>query len=429
MEVQVAESGACRRTLTIKVPAQQIKQHLDMMYRAAAQQVDLKGFRKGKVPRAYLEKKYGEAIQNEAKQELVKRTMHDACVQHELHVVGRAQVDGLPEGPLTNEDIEYTVTLDVRPTIELKDIKGLELKAEPTAVTDEDMEKALSDLAQQKRTLDTIDDAVGDGDFAKVDMTFRSEDGAEVSTREGQQINPNIPIAGTDPEAFKSQLVGAEKGQTIKVDLTFPETFDKEEVRGQKGSVDVVIHEVLRVQDPALDDEFAKGFEFDTIDALKEELQKRIGEQKEFNEKNRQGTQLLEIVSNDHPFELPESLIEDEVKHALAQFEQRMKENDIGEDEIKQKLEEVQDEARADGERRVRMFFLIDAIARQEEVGVGQNDVDLELEKIAAHHNAPLEDVRKHYGENNDAMNQLRLALLEAKVRDFLRENAKITDN
>ncbi|MCA8941530.1 MAG: trigger factor [Planctomycetes bacterium] len=430
MDVQVAETGPCRRTLSIKIPAEQVKQHLDQMFRAAAKQVDLKGFRKGKVPRAVLEKKYGPAIQAEAKEQLVRRYVAEACQEHELVTVGRAKLEGLTEEPLAADTaVEFQVHLDIRPQVELGDLEGMKATAEPTEVTDEDMEKALGDLAAQKRTLEAVEDAVADGDFARVDMTYRNEAGNEVSKREGAQINPNIPIAGTEPESFKSQLVGAEKGATITFDLTFPETFEKEEVRGKPGKVEVVIHEVLRVQNAALDDELAKSFEFDTMDALKEELRKRIGEQKEINEKSRQSDMLMSKVVEDHPFDLPEGMVEDEIAHGLAQFEQRMRqETQLDDDQIKQKLEEAQEPAREEAERRVRMFFVIDAIARKYELGVTEQDVELEFQAVAAHHNTTVDEVREHYGSSQETMNQVRLALLERKVRDFLREKAEITD-
>lgn len=430
MDVQVAETGPCRRTLSIKISPEQVKDHLDQMFRAAAQQVDLPGFRKGKVPRKVLEKKFGDSIQAEAKEQLVRRSVAEACQEHNLVTVGRAKLEGLTEEPLTDTaPVEFEVHLDIRPELELGEIKGLAATAESTDVTDEDMEKALSDLAAQKRTLEPIDDAVADGDFARVDMVFVDADGNEVSTRQDAQINPNIPVAGTEPESFKSQLIGTEKGKDVTFDLTFPDTFENEAVRGKDGKVTVTVKEVLRVQDAPLDDELAKSFEFETIDELKDELKKRIHEQKQINEKQRQGDALMTQVIELHPFDLPEGMVEDETTHGLAQFEQRLKEESgLDEEAIQQKLEEAKEPAREEAERRVRMFFVIDAIARKYELTVNDSDVELEFQAVAAHHNTSVEEVREAYAGSQEAMNQVRLALLERKVRDFLRDNAEITD-
>lgn len=428
MDVQVAESGPCSRTLTIKIPGNEVKQHLDRMFQAASQNVNLKGFRPGKVPRHVLEKKYGEAIQREAKEHLVRESVSNACREHELVTIGRAKLEGLGEEPLKDSDVEFTVQLDLRPEFELGEVKGIAIKAEPTEVTDEDMEAALKDLGSQKRTLEPIDDAVEESDFAKVDMTFRDADGNEVSKRENAQVNAGIPVAGSDPEQFKAALMGKKKGESFSIELTYPETFDKAEVRGKKGKVDIELLDVLRVQDPTLDDEFAKGFDFETIDALRTELRSRIGEQKVMGETNRQTEAILESIANDHPFPLPESLVEDEIEHSLQQFAQRMKEGGVAEEEIETRLEGARNEARTEAERRVRMFFLIDAVARKHELGVTPAEVDVELQNIAAQHNATIEQVREHFDQQEQA-NQLRLSLLERKVRDFLRENAQITDS
>ena len=428
MDVQVADTGPCRRTLTIKIPADQVRQHLDQAFKSASHQVQLKGFRPGKIPRAVLEKKYGPAIHAEARESLVRSSVANACREHQLVTVGRAQVEGLDNEPIgAHADVEFRVHLDIRPKIELKDVTGIELSAQPTEVTDDDLAHALGELANQKRTLEPVGEPIEDGDFAKVDMLFKTEDGTEVSKREGVQINPSIPIAGTDPEAFKSQLTGRTAGETLSFDLVFPDTFDREQVRGQKGTVEVTIHEIMRVQPAPLDDDLAKSFEFDTLDALKTELRARIGEEKVRSEENRQLDFLFETISNDHPFDLPASLIDDEISHGLSQFEARLKQAKLSEAEIKTKLEEAQEPARSDAERRVRMFFLIEAIAQKHQISVTESDIDVELRNIAAHNNATPAEVRKHY-EEQDALSNLRLALVERKVRDFLRENAKITD-
>lgn len=429
MDVQVAESGPCRRTLTIKIPATQVRQHLKQMYASAATQVNMKGFRPGKIPKAVLEKKYGEQIQAEAKEHLVRQSVADACREHELAMIGRAKLEGIGEEPLTGDaDVEFQVHLDVRPEIELGDVTGLEMTRQPTDVTDEDMEQALNDLAGQKRTLETVEDAVEENDFAKVDMTFHAEDGSEVSKREGVQLNPGIPVAGADADAFRASLIGKQAGDAFEVELTYPDTFEVEAVRGKPGKVSIAVHEVLRVQAPPLDDEFAKGYDFETIDALKEELQKRIGEQKVIVEQNRQAEGLLDMIANEHPFDLPETLVDEELEHALAQFKERMKQGGVPEEDLDAKAEEARDEARKDSERRVRMFFLIDSIARKHEIGLSQPEIEAELARVAEHNNVTVDVVREHYEGNQDQANQLRLALVERKVRDFLRDNAKFTD-
>lgn len=428
MDVQVAETGPCRRTLTIRVPAQDLQGRLDAAFRQAAQQVRLKGFRAGQVPRKVLEKKFGSEIRGQAKEQVLNESFRDACREHEIQVVGRIDLEGVGDGPLDEKsDLEFTVHVDVRPDIEIADLAGLTVDAKPTEVTDEDIDNALGQLADSKKTLESVDAEVEENDFLTADIEFRNEAGESVQKKEGIPVSPNIPVAGTDPEAFKQTLVGTEKGATVEVDLTYPETFEVEGVRGQGGKVAVTVREVKRVQAPARDDAFAKEFGFDSLDALKEEMQKRIGEEKVRAERVRQENALLDALAARHHFPLPESMVEDQMKGRLDDFEKRMKEGGLEETAIQQKLEEAKEEARTEAERSVRLFFLIDAIAQQQEVRVEQSDIEAELRGIAARYEADYEEVREHFVKEN-RIRELQMAVVERKVRELLREKATISD-
>lgn len=428
MEVQIAASGPCRKTLKIKVPPEKIRAHVEEVFKAAANQVQLKGFRQGKVPRNVLEKKFGPAILAEAKQTLVSRVFEEACKEHKLSLVGRPELSDISAAPLDEtQSLEFQIQLDVRPEFELNQVRGIEVAKGDPGVTDQDLQSGLDQLATQKRTLKSIDEPVQDGDFVKVDMTFLDAKSNAVGERKGVQLNTNIPVAGTDPQLFAQKLRGATKGSTLEIELTFPETFEHKDVRGTKGRVQLVVHDVLRVMAPPLDDAFAKSFDFDSIEALKQELRKRIGEEKARQNKLRQEDQILDVLLSAHNFDLPGSLVQDQHKHQMTGFEQRMREAKLGDEEIKQKLAEAEPASLKDAERRVRVFFLLDAIARKEKIFVTETDVDQELRAIAANNGVSVEDARAYY-EKQGMVADLRVGIMERKVRDFLRDSAKITD-
>ncbi|MHC5064205.1 MAG: trigger factor [Planctomycetota bacterium] len=395
MDVQVLDSGPCRRTLTIKISPENIREHLDSAFQEASKQVQLKGFRPGKVPRQVLEKRYGDAIRAEAKENLINKSYESACDEHGLKVVGRPELEGLDEKPLDQDaGMEFQIHVEVRPELELGEVTGVEIQAEDTAVTEEDIDKALSQIADQKKTLNTVEEPVDEGDFVKVDL---------------------------------KKLQGTEKGSKFDIELTFPEAFEVEEVRGAKGKVKIEVHEVLRVQAAPIDDALAKDFDFDSLDALREELQGRIGEEKVKNEERRQEDLIIDTILNDHPFVLPESLLANEIQHRTNGLKQRMENAKVAAEEIEKHLESAKPELEKDSERGVRQYFLLDSIARKEKIFVTENDVDVELRNIAAQNNVPPDEVREHY-EKNNLVTDLRLGLMERKVREYLREKAKITD-
>ena len=183
----------------------------------------------------------------------------------------------------------------------------------------------------------------------------------------------------------------------------------------------------MRVVSPTIDDEFAKGFDFDDLDSLKTELRKRIGEEKVQGNKNRIEQTILETILKENSFEVPASMIEDQKQFLMNQAAQSLKERGLEEEAIKAEVEKHENDAATEAEQRVKVFFILEAIAQNEKIFVTETDVDAEFRTIAAGNQMSPQDVRKHY-EDNKLLDDLRWGVRERKVRDFLRENAKITD-
>lgn len=432
MEVQVAETGPCSRSLQITIPSDKVQEHLEQMYASASQQVQIKGFRPGKVPRAMLEKLHGPAILAEAKEQLLNRYFGEACREKEIQPIGNIKVDDFDKLEVKkNTELAFTVQIDVKPEFEIPDAKGIEVPAFEKEANDEDVENALKEIAHQKRKIQPTDEAVEDGDFIKCDYTFCEGDN-EVHTRTGVQLNTRIPINGVEATAYTEALIGGKVGETREMAIKFPDNFEKEEVRGKDGTVKVTMHEVLRVSPPPIDDELAKGMEFESLDKLKEDLRSRISSEKQRLGVQRQEEAALDFISSKVDIPLPPSLIEEQAQASLGTFGQRMKEQGLPDEEIQKKLEESKDEAHQDAERRVKLFFMIEAVAAQQQLSVEQADMESELNNIAAANSGPEQQITAaqvyQHLEQENRLGELRLALLERKVRDFLRENAKIVD-
>ena len=428
MQVQVAETGPCSRTLTIQLTPASVQEHLDAMYASASQQVRMKGFRPGHVPRKMLEKHLGADILKDAKEQLVNRYLSEACRQQELQPVGRVQVDEFEQLEIKfGAGFQFTVKLDVRPKVELKGLGGLEVERFETEATEADIDHALQEIANQRRSIGKVEAPAQEGDFVKVDLRFHDQQGQLVHERKNVQLNTRIPIAGTDPATFARSLVGATAGATIELDLTFPPNFEKDAYRGQAGKAALQVHEVLRVQPAPIDDALAKALDFGDLVTLRNDLRARIAQEKIRTGKQRQEEQCLQQLLDRHDFPLPDSLVADQQQASLAAYRERLKQAGTAEAEIEKKLAEAQDEAQQDARRRVRLFFLIEAVARQQKLFVTENDMEAEIRNLAQANNVTADQVRAHLEQNNQ-LGELKLSLLERKVRDFLRASARTVD-
>ena len=433
MEVQVAETGPSSRSLQIKITPEQVTAHLDEVYASAAQQVQVKGFRPGKVPRKMLEKMHGPAILEEAKGQLLNRYLEEACRTNEIQPLGKVKVDEVENIEVKpGEGIEFTAQVDVKPQFEIPDAKGLEIPALEEEANDDEIENALKEIAHQKRKIQTVDEAVEDGDFVKCDYTFVDEGGDEVHTKTGVQLNTRIPVNGVEASAYSEALIGNKAGDACEMTIVFPDNFEKEEVRGKEGKVKVQLHEVMRVAAPPIDDELAKGMDFEDLDKMRADLRQRISMEKVRLGKAQQEQAALDKLAEAANITPPPSMVEEQQQSSLEAYAQRLQQEGVGEEEVQKRLEESKEEALADAERRVQMFFLIDAVAQQQGLSVAEADVKAELEAIAQANSSPEQQltaaqVFSHLQEQN-RLGELQLSLLERKVRDFLRENGQIVD-
>jgi len=428
MEFQVADTGPCRKTITIHIPADKVRAHLDHVFQDASQQVRMKGFRPGKVPRRVLQEKFGSQLQAEAKERLINDSFQEAMRGTEVALVGKPRVEGLDNKPLDPAvPLEFKVHLDIRPQFELGETKGLKVTRSPTDATDADLDAALQQIAAQKRKLQPVAEPAQDGDFIQAAASYRLA-GEVVHRQEGMRLNTGIPIAGTDPEAFAGQLVGSAKGDSRKLEITFPPNFAVEAVRGQRGEVELQVHDILRVQPPPIDDEFAKGYDFESLQAMREDLRTKITAEKERLEKLRQEDQCIAALIQAHDFPLPEGLVEDETRGQLQNYAERLKQAKTPDDEVASQVEAAKGEARQEAEKRVRVYFILEAVARQQKIFVTEQDLEDAMRGLASQHNTTFETVKKHY-EEHGLLGDLRLGILERRVRDFLRDNAQFTDS
>lgn len=427
MNVDIQDSGPSRKTLKVAIPAERVRSHVQKVFQAANQQIRMKGFRPGKIPPHVLRAKLGDSILAEAKESILNETFQEIMREQDLDIVGTPRVD-VSNDPLDEEKgFEYSVDVDLRPEVEIGDVKTVRVEKRPTEATDEDLEGSLEQLTQSKRKLQPVDDKIGEGDFAKVNLSYRLDD-KEIVKKEGLQINSGIPIRGTDAEEFKNKLLEQAKGSTVVVPIDYPDSFEKEEARGQHGEVAIEILEVVRFVAPTLDDELAKTFDFDSMDALRADLREKISEQKSQMERSRVEEEILDGLYAQNEFHLPEGLVEEETNARKKAYFEDLKKQGAPEEQAKRQIEEAADEIAAASRKGVRNLFLIEGIARKQKLFVTETDIEAELKRIASENDTSLDEVKKYF-EEKELFGELRLQLMNVKVREYLRNTADLVDS
>ncbi len=414
-------------TFNFEIEAEDFEKSLQATYLKNRGRFNIPGFRKGKAPRKIIETNYGEGIfYDEAINEILPEAYENAIEELALEPVDRPEVDidEIEKG----QPLLVKITVDVKPEVKLGDYSSIELEKIEYNVTDEMVEEKVKELQDSNsRLIDVSDREVKEGDILTIDFEGYSE-GEQFpgGTAEGYklEIGSNSFIPG-----FEDQLIGKKNGEELEVNVKFPEEYHEESLAGKDAMFKVTIHDMKAKELPEIDDEFVKDVsEFDTLDELKndirEKLEKDLKEQEKVETENRIVEKLIEISEVDIPRGMIESQIDDEVR----QFDFRMRNQGLELDQYLQytgmKIEDIRNQMEPVASQRVNAELVLEAVGKAEGVEVSDEDLDIELEKLAGEYKAEdKDDFIKRMKEGD--LEFLKSGIINSKVIDLLIEKVK----
>jgi len=352
----VEKLNPTRVKMTVEVTSEELAPHVDAALKTIGSQIQVPGFRAGKVPSRIIEQRVGKAaVLQEAVNEALPEFFGQAVEAEELKPLGQPEVE-ITSLPLEDgEQLEFTVEVDVRPEVILPDYDGLAVTVDPVTVSDEDVEARMTELRERFGTLTGVDRAVEDGDFVSIDL--RAEiDGQEIDAVEGISYEVG---SGTMLEGMDAALVGLSKGESA--DFTSPLAGGDQ--AGQDASCTVTVQSVKVRELPEVDDDFAQmASEFDTAEELRADVAKQAEQAKKFEQGIQARDKVLETLLEQVQIDLPESIVEGEVHQHLEQ------EGRLEDDEHRAEVDESTRKA-------LTSQFLLDAIVEAEQVEVGQPEL------------------------------------------------------
>lgn len=425
LEVRFERTGPTAR-VTVEITAEEFEGARKKEMVGLARRVSMKGFRRGKVPPALLEKQFGDQAAHAVLEHFAQHAYQKA-IDEGLRPAAFPRIDLGDARPERGQPFTFGFDLFLRPDVDLGQVEGLEVEGQKIEVTDDEVEKALVDLKRANSRAEPAGDEglPADGMAVATLDFFRPGQEEPCLTRENLRIGPRVAPAGIDAAAFEAALTGATVGAAPTVEMVFPENFPDEEARGETGTVRFTIQEVYRVVPPS-DEEIRTAFGVEDDAALNAEIRSRIEKAKTENERQRVETELLERVLEAHPMVLPEKLIDEQVETHQQNLRAEFEKQGIEAEEAAQRAAAERETGRAQAEKALKAVYLIEEIARAKEIKVEESDLREELKSIAQRNGTSMEEVLKYYREQN-LFRQLGLELLERKVRTFLREKASIT--
>lgn len=399
MSVSFENKATNRGVITFTIGQDKIKPALDQAFNKVKKNLNAPGFRKGHMPRAVFNQQFGEeALYEDALNALLPAAYQAAVAELSLDVVAQPKIDikSMEKGQ------EWTLTAEVvtKPEVKLGDYKNLEVSVEATkevtdAEVDEKVERERNNLAE----LIIKEGAAELGDTVVIDFVG-TVDGVEFDGGKGENFSLELGSGQFIP-GFEDQLVGAKAGETVEVNVTFPEQYQAEDLAGKDAKFVTTVHEVKAKEVPALDDELAKDIdeEVETLDELKAKYRKELESAKEIAFDDAvEGAALELAVANAEIVELPEEMVHDEVHRAMNEFMGNMQRQGISPEMYFQLTgtteEDLHKQYEADADKRVKTNLVIEAIAKAEGFEASDEEIEKEINDLASEYNMEVEQVR-----------------------------------
>lgn len=424
MKTKLETVSAIKKKITVDLSVERVLEALEKAYQRVQKKAKMNGFREGKVPRNLLEVHFRRDAENEAVELLIDGSFTDALKQEAADPVSRPNVSAGPfqkDAPFT-----YTLEFEVTPTVELNDYQGLTLEKTEREVKEEYVEKRLESIQKSMTQLEPAkDDAtLGDGYVAFVDFKGTA-DGKEF--KGGKADNFLVDVGGGSllPE-FEKEMMGMKKGESKKVEFDYPKDYFNKELAGRHGQFDVTIKELKFKRVPELNDDLAKDMgNYKTLAEVKADIKKRMAEAVEHEAKRELADHAMEELVKKHKFEVPESVVAQELKDMFDGFVRQLQSQGKKFEETGMKVEQFIEQYKPVAESRVKGYYILDAIAKAEKIEVLESDIEERLKTTATNVNQPLEKVREYY-ETNNLLGGLKFQILNEKTLDFVITKAKI---
>jgi len=425
---KIEDAGTARKKVTLEIPAERIKGKLEEAYGELQRDAVLPGFRRGRAPKRLIEKRFGGDLRGTVKQQLVSEAYQKAVEDNKLDAIGEPELDinkiVLPEsGPLT-----VTFEIEVTPEFALPSIEKISVKKPKLEANEDRLNLAVDNLRKYFGHWHDSTEPAKETDTITADVKVTGEDGAVIAEQPAVSLQAKPgSIAGVKFEDLGEKLKGSTIGQTVTLEATAPQEHPEEKLRGKKMKVDLTVKGVKHQDLPEVNEDFAKMLGFDTVEALKKDLQDRLVTQLEQETKGAMAQQVYRYLLSHTSLDLPQKLSQRQMANVLRRRATELMEKGVPESEIVQQIDQLRISSAQQAAVDLRLFFILGKLAEQFSIDVSEGEVNSRVAAIAAQYGRRPEKLKSQMGASGQ-LEQLFLQIRDGKVVDKLLETAEITE-
>ena len=417
MQVSVESTGDIGRKMNVSVPAERIDGEVEKRLKGMCSRVRIDGFRPGKVPLSVVSQQYGDSVYQEVVGDIFQSTFYEAVDAEDLRVAGLPNIDAEVLEP--GKDLEYVATFEVYPSFEIADVSELEISRAKVKIKDADVDQMIETLREQQKEWTDVERAAQEGDQVTVDFEG-TLDGEVFEGGSAKDFTVELG-SGRMLKDFDEGLVGMTVDSEKTIDVTFPDDYPAENLKGKTAQFELKVTSVKAPSLPEVDEEFIKKFGIEDGDkeSFKAEIKSNMEREIEQNIKARLKQSVMDGLHDLHDIEIPESLVAEEIKHVRNEMF-----GNTGTD-----ISTLPDELfKEQASRRVKLGLIVGEIITSNGMKKDQKKVDEMLESMASTYEDP-QALIEYYKTNEQAMQTVEAAVMEEMIVDWVLEKAKVTDN
>ena len=434
-DVKIEDVGPSRKKLTITIPAERVAEQMEMSIETIALEADIPGFRKGRVPRQVVEKRFGRMIKAETRNQLVSSAYSDAVESNNIKVLGEPEhAEGLEDLEIdASKPITFSLEVEVAPEFELPELDGIEVKKPSAEVADDEVAAQVDQLRQNEGELEPRESAEG-GDFCIGKGSVRdTETDKEYLTLDGAVIQ--IPKEGSDGKGsilgvlvddFAKQVGSPKVGDTVTIETIGPESHENPEVRGRKLTIPFEINQIQRIVPASIDDLVAR-YGLNDEAQLRENVTLQLNQRAVIAQQSAMREQIADFLVNHVEMDLPEKLSQSQAERNMERERMEMMYRGIDPTLIEQRMAEIRARSRTQAMRELKLFFILARVAEQLQVQVTEDEVRGRIAQIAAERNMRPQELYEQLMQRNQ-ISQLAQQVREHKAIDEVLSRAKVIE-
>ena len=427
METNVEKISQVKRQISVEIETEEVTKKLDQAYNELSKRAKVKGFRPGKTPRRILEQYYGQDIMTDVKNDLIKESFSKVIEETKLFPLGNPSIED--EAIQPGKSFKYTILMEIRPDFDLKEYMGISVEKEILNISEDSTDKKLEEIREARAQLVSINEERGikEGDYAVIDYECMWKD-KPLKGIDGKDFMIHVGDKNFYPE-IESGIKGLKKAEEKEIKVDFPEDFRDERLANKSVTFHISVEDIKKKDLPDLNDDFAKSLdkEFKSLADLRERVKKEITLQEEKRIDSELKKRLLKKITAKVDFELPQSMVENEIEYSIATIKQnflragsKLESAGISEDTMRQDLKPA-------AEEKVKEELILSKIADLQDIALEDGDIRDGFQELAAQ-TGQKSTILQQYYEKNNLMDSFRNQLLIEKILNHLVKGAKISE-